>query len=80
MLLNNALKRLIENQFYFIFQPVVDLDTGYMVSVEGLVRWNNPKLGTLPPDAFLNEMQESGGIVQLDLDNVNWALKHLKVG
>jgi predicted signal transduction protein with EAL and GGDEF domain len=37
----DALKGLIENQFFFIFQPIVDLKTGYMVAAEALVRWNN---------------------------------------
>jgi diguanylate cyclase (GGDEF)-like protein len=74
----DALKGLIENQFFFIFQPIVDLKTGYIVSAEGLVRWNNSKLGILPADAFLNEMEENGSIVQLDVYNVNRAIEHLK--
>ncbi|WP_226991118.1 sensor domain-containing diguanylate cyclase [Paraglaciecola psychrophila] len=43
----DALKGLIENQFFFIFQPIVDLKTGYMVAAEALVRWNNSKMGDL---------------------------------
>lgn len=75
---HDALKGLIDNQFFFIFQPIVDFKTGYMVAAEGLVRWNNSKMGILPPDAFLNEMEENGSIVQLDVYNVNRALEHLK--
>jgi diguanylate cyclase (GGDEF)-like protein len=74
----DALKGLIEDQFFFIFQPIVDLKTGYMVAAECLVRWNNSRMGILPPDAFLNEMEENGSIVQLDVYNVNRALEHLK--
>jgi EAL domain-containing protein (putative c-di-GMP-specific phosphodiesterase class I) len=74
----DALKGLIENQFFFIFQPIVDLKTGYMVAAEALVRWNNSKMGILPPDAFLNEMEENGSVVQLDVYNINQAVEHLK--
>jgi len=74
----DALKGLIENQFFFIFQPIVDLKTGYMVAAEALVRWNNSKMGILPSEAFLNEMEENGSIVQLDVYNVNRAVEHLK--
>jgi diguanylate cyclase (GGDEF)-like protein len=74
----DAINGLLENQFFFTFQPIVDLQTGYMVGAEALVRWNNPKMGVLPPDAFLNEMHENGSIVQLDVYNVIRAIAHLK--
>jgi diguanylate cyclase (GGDEF)-like protein len=74
----DALKGLIENQFFFIFQPIVDLKSGYMVAAEALVRWNNSKMGILPSEAFLNEMEENGSIVQLDVYNVNRAVEYLK--
>jgi len=67
----DALKALIDNQFFLIFQPIVDLKTGYMVAAEGLVRWNHPKMGILPPNAFLNEMQIHVSIVPLDVFNIN---------
>ncbi|WP_148255574.1 putative bifunctional diguanylate cyclase/phosphodiesterase, partial [Aidingimonas lacisalsi] len=35
------------------FQPRIDLATGYMVSAEALVRWQNPTQGLMPPSAFL---------------------------
>jgi diguanylate cyclase (GGDEF)-like protein len=74
----DALKGLIENQFFFSFQPIVDLKSGYMVAAEALVRWNNSKMGLLAPDAFINEMEENGSIVPLDVYNINQALEHLK--
>jgi diguanylate cyclase (GGDEF)-like protein len=52
----DALKGLIDNQFFFIFQPIVDLKTGYMIGAEALVRWNHTKIGILHSETFLNEM------------------------
>lgn len=74
----DALQGLIKNQFFFTFQPIVDLVSGEMVGAEALVRWDSPKMGILPSEAFLNEMIENGSIVQLDVYNVNNAIKHLK--
>ena len=74
----DPLKGLLENQFYFIFQPIVDLHTGYMVGAEALVRWSNSKTGRLSPAAFLNEMEGNGSIIQLDVYNLHRAVRHLK--
>ncbi|GAA0854098.1 bifunctional diguanylate cyclase/phosphodiesterase [Aliiglaciecola litoralis] len=74
----DSLKGINENQFFFVFQPIVDLDTGEVLGAEALVRWKYSKMGTLPPNSFLNEMEENGSIVQLDVYNVKRALGHLK--
>jgi PAS domain S-box-containing protein len=47
------------------FQPVVDLDTGAMVGVEALARWEDEQLGPVPPDVFIQVAEQSKLIVQL---------------
>jgi diguanylate cyclase (GGDEF)-like protein len=74
----DAPRALMENQFFFVYQPIVDLVTGDIVAAEALVRWKHPQLGTLPPDAFLNEMEENRSIIQLDIYNFNQAINNLK--
>jgi diguanylate cyclase (GGDEF)-like protein len=54
------------------FQPIVaDGHVGRPVGAEALLRWQHPRLGILPPAAFLPLAEESSLVVDLDL----WALR-----
>ena len=55
------------------FQPIVQLADGlqHVVGAEALLRWDHPRLGLLPPAAFLPLAEESALIVELDL----WAVR-----
>jgi diguanylate cyclase (GGDEF)-like protein len=45
------------------YQPMVDLDTGLLVGLEALVRWQHPTRGLLPPSAFIEVAEETGDII-----------------
>ncbi|MEO0493966.1 MAG: bifunctional diguanylate cyclase/phosphodiesterase [Actinomycetota bacterium] len=49
-----------EGQFVLHFQPIVDADTGAVVDVEGLLRWNHPTFGVLQPAEFLELVEGIG--------------------
>ena len=52
-------------QFYVVFQPQVDFNTGKLKGVEALVRWRHPEKGVISPDKFIHVAELTGLIVPL---------------
>lgn len=70
--LENELKKAIdEGKLTLFYQPIIDLNTGKLSSIESLVRWFHPELGLLSPDKFLPIAEESKLIIDLG----NWVLE-----
>jgi EAL domain-containing protein (putative c-di-GMP-specific phosphodiesterase class I) len=60
------LRRAIEReQFLLHYQPIIDVRTEEIVSLEALVRWNHPQRGIVYPDDFIPVAEASGLIMQL---------------
>ena len=68
--LRNALSK---NQFLLWYQPQVDLQTGHIIGLESLIRWQHPTLGLLLPKDFIPLAEEIGLIIEVD----NWVLKEV---
>ena len=47
------------------YQPVVDLNSGKLVGLEALVRWQHPTRGLLPPMSFIGPAEETGAIADI---------------
>jgi diguanylate cyclase (GGDEF)-like protein len=61
-------------ELFLVYQPKVDLQTGYCKGVEALVRWRHPQRGVLGPDAFLDLAEKSGQMRKLTLAVLDRAL------
>lgn len=56
-----ALHRSVEDgSLELMYQPEVELDSGALVAMEGLLRWHHGDLGVLAPPAFLDLAERSG--------------------
>lgn len=71
--LENAMRRALErNEFTLHYQPQVCLRTGEIRSVEALLRWYQPDLGSISPAEFIPVAEDSGQILQIG----EWVLRH----
>ncbi|KAB0479687.1 EAL domain-containing protein [Vibrio sp. IB15] len=69
---NMGLHQAVANdELEVFFQPKVDLDSQEIIGAEALVRWQHPKLGLLPPVAFLEVAEKSDLIIDID----KWVFK-----
>ena len=54
-----------QRDFGLEYQPVIDVKTGNVASLEALVRWQHPSRGMVAPHAFIGIAENSGLIVPL---------------
>lgn len=56
----------IERQeFKILYQPIISLETGKIVSFEALVHWQHPERGLLSAVDFINTAEETGAIIRM---------------
>ncbi len=70
-LTSGLLEAIEKNEFVLHYQPLVKPDTGGIMGLEALVRWQHPKLGLLFPQTFISLAEETGLIVLMG----DWVLK-----
>jgi len=53
------------NEFFVVYQPIVNLQTGQTYKAEALLRWKHPTRGILSPLAFIDIAEETGLIIEI---------------
>ena len=65
LLEGDMLAGLSRNEFVLHYQPQIAMDTGEVIGVEALVRWQHPTRGLVMPDTFIPIAEETGLILPI---------------
>ena len=74
VLISEVDSALEKGEFLTYYQPVVDANTGEIVSAEALIRWKHPERGMISPGEFIPVFEEEGLITKVDSFVVNTVL------
>ena len=64
-------------EFVPYYQPIVDLQTGRIVKLEILARWQHPSRGLLPPDDFIPLLASAEQMTQLTRSLLTQAIRDM---
>ncbi len=60
------------DDFYLVYQPLINLDDNSVRGFEALMRWDHPERGGISPGVFIPLAEQSGLIVEMG----RWVLRH----
>lgn len=60
------------NEFKLYYQPIIDIETGQIIALEALLRWQHPTKGLLSPKEFLKVAEQTGQLLAIG----EWALQN----
>jgi diguanylate cyclase (GGDEF)-like protein len=68
---------IVDGQIVLYFQPKADLETGRIIGVEALARWQHPELGLIGPTEFVPIAEQTGLIGPLTSHVLDEALRQV---
>ncbi|MDP2560656.1 EAL domain-containing protein [Psychrobium sp. 1_MG-2023] len=72
-------KALTQQEFTLAYQPILNLNSNEIVSIEALVRWQHPTLGEILPEQFITIAEETDTIIELGDWVFRQAVHQLKI-
>jgi len=73
--LHNAVEN---NEFFLMYQPIINLKTNFIIGFEALVRWEHPVNGMIPPLDFIPLAEETGLIWDIGAWVIDEALRKMR--
>ncbi|MFV9568044.1 EAL domain-containing protein [Thermoanaerobacter mathranii] len=78
-IIRRDLRVALENgQFFLCYQPLVDIKTGKVASMEALLRWQHPKKGLISPIHFIPIAEETRQIISIGEWMLRTACRQMK--
>ena len=65
-IIRNAESAILDEEFFVMFQPIVDSHTREIVSAEALIRWKKKDGGYISPGIFVPTFEKNGFISKID--------------
>lgn len=79
LMVSDLRRALREGQFFLMYQPKLDVQSGRVVGMEALLRWDHPEHGQVPPDHFVPLAEKTGMIVDIGRWVLDEACRQMQV-
>ena len=60
-----------KEEFFLLYQPQMEIESGRITGFEALIRWQHPEMGLVPPDRFISIAENNGLILPIG----EWVLR-----
>ena len=68
---NNLKLALDREEFFLLYQPQIEVESGRISGFEALIRWKHPEFGMISPGRFIRSAEDNGLILPIG----EWALR-----